>query len=66
MPATDQFAPEYRDLRHYSSLATLNCPTHGKVYIVKIYNQDWNRAYCADCVEVEDARSSKRVTVTGL
>ena len=66
MPATDIVVPEYIDLRHRSDRMQLNCPTHGRVYLVKQYNADWNRTYCADCIEAEDARSSKRVTVTGL
>lgn len=63
MPATDNMAPQYLDLRHYSSDWRMTCPIHGNVYIVKQYNGDWARTYCADCVEAEDAKTSRKVAL---
>lgn len=63
MPLSDTVPARFMDLRERSSDWKLNCPTHGDVNMIILFNGDFkNRAYCQDCFEVEVARLSKKVT----
>jgi hypothetical protein len=59
----DAVPAEFFDLATLSSDWRLNCPTHGKVQMVVVFNNDIaNRSYCQACFETGMATISKKTT----